>query len=183
MAVQQGIAPRSGPRQHWVRRIGGTTNLVCSIIFAIMGGLSIGWLFSTLDFLGVYQPVLTVLASVGFTFFGFNQSRDLASRIYAKEPWKASLCGLVVYEFVEVSACLFEAAHGVRTMVWLSDFTGVVYDIFFVLLLVVLSVLPVFNIFCGLTDVRLHREKHGQSAPVVPPVQPSQSQLKPAAPG
>jgi hypothetical protein len=187
--------------QHWARRFGSLFNLACSVIFAIGGGLSIGWLFSTLNFLGVYQPVLTVLMAVGFTLFGFFQSRDLASRIYSKEPLGFSLCGVILYEFVEMSACLFEAAHAVSKMVWLSDFNGMAHNIFYVLLLVVLAVLPAFSIFCGQMDVRLHHQKHGHGALVAQPpavgvaplplsapqqrpplVSPAANQLKPASP-
>jgi len=185
-----------GGRHHWVRRFEPLIVLVCSVFFAVMGGVSIAWLFSTLNFLGTYQLILTVLAGVSFTLFGFTQSRGLASRMQQKEPFGFALWGVIFYEFVEVSACFFEAAHGVRTMVWLSDFDGVMHNIFYILLLIVLSVLPIFSVFCGQLDVRLHHERYGvltsqgSGVPVYqPPAQPRSAGLplvyagSPAGPG
>src|SRR5579859_2311447 len=122
---QQPVLPRVQPHQHWVRRVESLFILACSVVFAVITGGAIGWLYSTLNSVTVYQPVMTILAAVGFAGFGFILSRSLAYRIQHKQPIKVVLVAVIFYEAVETPACFLEALHSVGAAAWLSDFTGV----------------------------------------------------------
>lgn len=143
--------------QHTVFRI-------VSVAFSAVSAWAIYWVFVTLG-----DQLIAVVTSVAFVALGYYVTRGLAHRLMTKgrrSVW-SFVWIMLIYAFVEVSCNFAHAAAGYADVAWMAGLHGWLHTFFSYDLLVVLSIIPLFNIALAQIDVGLMQEK-GQISAMVP---------------
>ncbi|EFH89354.1 hypothetical protein [Ktedonobacter racemifer] len=157
---------RAGWLDRTIQSAGHTVFRIVSIIFSLASAHAIYWFFSALNGVDALQQYVTVTISLGFVALGYFVTRGLAHRMMQKQSiWSYLLIG-ILYVFVEVVCNFGEAAARGPDIQWVHALTGWQFSAFVILLPLVLSIIPLFNLALACIDVDLMRERLGM-APTV----------------
>ncbi|HLI08568.1 MAG TPA: hypothetical protein VKV40_18545 [Ktedonobacteraceae bacterium] len=129
-----------------------------SLVFSAVSAWAIYWFFSALG-TDPIQHIVTIGTSVGFVVLGYFVTRALALRLMTRQRKRSYVLIVAIYILVEVTCNLGHAVARYPDVVWIHQLHGWEFTLFSCLLLVVLSIIPLFNIALAVIDMDLMREK------------------------
>jgi|SRR5579884_110363 hypothetical protein len=139
-----------------------------SLVFSVVSAWAIYWFFSALGS-SLFQQVVTIGTSAGFVALGYFVTRGLAHRMLNHRRIRSYAVIAVLYIIVEVTCNFGHAAAAYPDVAWIHRLSGWQFTFFSVMLPVVLSIIPLFNIALAVIDVDMMQEKGivvAQPAPV-----------------
>lgn len=174
---QQAISPpvqkRAGLWDRFIHRGQHTVFRVVSLVFSAVSAWAIYWFFSALGSDSI-QQIVTIATSAGFVVLGYFVTRGLAYRLMNKLPVRSYVFIGVLYLLVEVTCNFGHAVARYPEVTWIHQLHGWQFQVFSFLLPVVLSIIPLFNLFLARIDVDLMAER-GAVPTLVGKAQPKQA--------
>lgn len=130
-----------------------------SLVFSAVSAWAIYWFFSSALGADPIQWAVTIGTSVGFVVLGYFVTRGLALRLLTRQRKRSYVLIVTIYILVEVTCNLGHAVARYPDVAWIHQLHGLPFQVFSLLLLVVLSIIPLFNIALAVIDVDLMQEK------------------------
>jgi len=129
-----------------------------SIVFSSVSAVAIYWLFGGFG-TNLVRHYTALAMAVVCAVLGYFVSRGLAHRLMNKQRIRAYVFVMVLYEFVEVVANFGQAVADFPSFTWVQQLVGWEHMAFSILVPLVLSITPLFNVSLAYIDMDLMLEK------------------------
>lgn len=143
----------------WIREVEPVILRVISLGLSAASAHAIRWLFSSLDQVDVFQPIIGWMVAICFAGLGYIVSRGLSHRMMNKESVWLYLPVCLFVEFVEIFANYVLAASVVVHMTWLSAVPDAQRLILTVMTYVMLSIIPMISLSLAVVDMDVERKR------------------------